>query len=341
MERRVIGIDLGGTNARAVLSDGAGAILGEVTRPSESAMPPDRTFDVMAECVDLVLRQCETNRSAVLGIGVGMPGIVTPDGMSPWNPNFALWRNVPARQMLEERTALPCYFLNDARCATLGELHRGAGRGVESMVYVGLGTGIGGGLVVGGKLLLGKHGAIGEIGHHTIDPAGPLCGCGNYGCWEAFVGRDHIIRRAVRKLQDGRESTLHSAPDGGRALTPQLINEAAARGDAVAIELMNETGHYVGIGVANLINMLNPQRIVIGGGVAQAGEALFAPMTRTVLARALPFQRQQCEIVPAQLGSDAGVHGAVVLAISRTGQLEGGEMADTVETANMAALGSG
>ncbi|MCA1595456.1 MAG: ROK family protein, partial [Chloroflexi bacterium] len=317
---RVVGIDLGGTNARAVLARGDGRIEGEVSRPSESAGPPERTFDIMAECVAAVLSEQGVDRSAVAAIGVGMPGIVTPDGESPWNPNFPLWGHVPARQLLEKRTSLRCFFLNDARCATLGELHLGAGRGVESMVYVGLGTGVGGGLVLDGELLLGRHGAIGEIGHHTIDPDGPLCACGNYGCWEAFVGRDRIVRRALLKLQAGRASSLLSAPDDGRGLTPRIIGDAAASGDAVALEVLEETGHYVGIGVANLINVMNPQRVVVGGGVAQAGDLLFAPMRRTVQARALPYQRWDCDIVPAQLGSDAGVRGAVVLALTRVGE---------------------
>ncbi|HET6382690.1 MAG TPA: ROK family protein [Armatimonadota bacterium] len=315
----VVGIDLGGTNARAVLARRDGSILGEVSHPSESAGPAEGTFDVLARVVAEVIAEQGVKREEVAGIGVGLPGIITPQNHCIWSPNFPHWRDVPIKEMLDSRTSLPSFFLNDARCATLGELHFGAGRGVGSMVFVGLGTGIGGGFVINGKLLLGRNGSVGEIAHHTVDPSGPQCGCGNFGCWEVFCGRDRIVRRAMAKLQLGTESTLLTAT-GGRDLSPRAIAEAANDGDALAKEVMDEVGYYVGVGVANLINMLNPERVVIGGGVAQAGELLFGPIRRTVRARAVPFQAMGCEIVPAQLGSDAGVQGAVVLVLDRLGE---------------------
>lgn len=315
----VIGIDLGGTNARAVLARKDGSLLGEVSKPSQSLRQPEDTFDVLAACVAEVMQQQGVGSNQVAGIGVGLPGIVTSDDRCIWSPNFPHWQDVPIKVLLEERTSLPCFFLNDARCATLGELHFGAGRGTQSMVFVGLGTGIGGGIVMDGKLLLGQKGSVGEIAHHTIDPSGPQCGCGNHGCWEAFCGRDHIIRRAVRKLQSGRDSSLVAMDGLVHDLTPRAIATAAEAGDAVAKEVMEEVGFYLGLGIANLINILDPERIIVGGGVAQAGELIFGPMRRTIQARTIRFQASDCEVVPAQLGSDAGVHGSVMLALLRLG----------------------
>jgi predicted NBD/HSP70 family sugar kinase len=183
-------------------------------------------------------------------------------------------------------------------------------------VLITLGTGIGGAFVVDGRLLIGPSGSIGEVGHHTIDPAGRRCGCGNFGCWEAMCARDAIIERADRKLQAGRPSLLRDlAPRGG--VTPELVSRAAEDGDALAREVLEETGFYVGVGAANLINMLNPERFVIGGGIAQAGELLLAAVRRTVEARAVPLQRETAEIVLAQLGDNAGVIGAGVLVLDR------------------------
>ncbi|MDQ2730263.1 MAG: ROK family protein, partial [Armatimonadota bacterium] len=267
----VIGIDLGGTNARAVLSRKDGTLLGEVSKPSGSLGPPEGTFDILASCVAEVMQLRGVGHAQVAGVGVGLPGIVTSDDRCIWSPNFPHWQDVPVKILLEERTGLSSFFLNDARCATLGELHFGAGRGTQSMVFVGLGTGIGGGIVMDGKLILGQKGSVGEIAHHTIDPSGPQCNCGNFGCWEAFCGRDHIVRRAIRKLQSGRDSSLVAMDAHVHEITPRAIATAAEAGDPVAKEVMEEVGFYLGLGIANLINILDPERIVVGGGVAQAG----------------------------------------------------------------------
>jgi glucokinase len=184
------------------------------------------------------------------------------------------------------------------------------------MVMITLGTGIGGAFVVDGRLLIGPSGSIGEVGHHTIDIAGRKCGCGNYGCWEALCARDAIIERAERKLQAGRASLLTELAPRSE-VTPELVSRAAADGDALALEVLEETGFYIGLGVANLINLMNPERFVIGGGIAQAGELLLAPVRRTVDRRAVPLQRRIAEIVPALLGDNAGVVGAAVLARDR------------------------
>jgi glucokinase len=309
-------VDVGGTNARAALIDAAGGIVRQARRPSLQDQPADVTFGQIIDACREVIRAAGITANQVGGIGIGLPGIMDPvTGVCFWSPNFPLWKDVPIGPAVGAGVGAPAFILNDAKCAALGELIYGAGRGVRNMVMITLGTGIGGAFVVDGKLLIGPNGSIGEVGHHTIDPAGRRCGCGNFGCWEAMCARDAIIECAERKLQTGRLSRLRDVPRG--EITPAKVSVAAADGDALALEVLDEIGFYIGVGAANLINMLNPERFVIGGGISQAGELLLAPIRRTVESRAVPLQRRTAQIVPAVLGDNAGVMGAAVLVRDR------------------------
>ena len=314
----VIGVDLGGTNIRTALTDRDGRILKEARRPALSEQAPDATLANIRDAVAEIIEAQGIAQKDVVGIGIGLPGIMDDArGVVFWSPNFPLWENVPVAQQVGGPTHLPVTLLNDAKCAALGELGFGAARGARHMVMITVGTGIGGAFVVDGRLLLGPNGSIGEVGHHTIDPNGPLCGCGNHGCWERFCGRDAIIDRTVRLLQRGRPSALLEMLDRPGEVTPALVAQAAAAGDALAIEVMEETGFYIGVGVANLINMLNPEVFVIGGGIAQAGDLLFGPIRRTVAARAVALQAKTARIVSAELGDNAGVMGAAARALQQ------------------------
>ena len=320
----VIGVDLGGTNVRAALTDREGQILHEVRRPALSDQRPEFTLANIRDAVAEVIENQGAGPKEVVGIGIGLPGIMDDaDGTVFWSPNFPHWENVPVAREVGGPSHLPVTLLNDAKCAALGELSFGAGRGARHMVMITVGTGIGGAFVVDGQLLLGPNGSIGEVGHHTIDPDGPLCGCGNHGCWERFCGRDAIVGRTVRLLQRGRMSALLEKVKRPGDVTPALVAHAAAAGDALAVEVMEETGFYIGIGVANLVNMLNPEVFVIGGGIAQAGEPLFGPVRRTVAARAVALQAKMARIVPAELGDNAGVMGAAARALQRAEGLSG------------------
>jgi glucokinase len=313
----VIGVDLGGTNARAALVTREGEVLCQARQPSAADQPAAATIAQIVAACEEVLRAQGVAAAEVLGIGIGLPGIMDSEsGVCFWSPNFPHWKDVPIGPAVSEALGVPAFILNDAKCAALGELLFGAGKGVRNMVMITLGTGIGGAFVVDGRLLIGPNGSIGEVGHHTVDPKGRRCGCGNYGCWEAMCARDAIIERAERALQSGRASRLRRLAGRGE-VTPGLVSRAAEEGDALAREVLDETGFYIGVGVANLINMLNPERFVIGGGIAQAGELLFAPIRRTVDSRAVPLQRGTAEIVPAALGDQAGVVGAAVLVLDR------------------------
>lgn len=321
----VIGVDLGGTNMRAALTDREGCIRREARRLALSEQAPEATLASIRDAVAEVMEEQGAAPAQVVGIGIGLPGIMDDErGVVFWSPNFSRWEDVPVAQAVGGPIGLPVALLNDAKCAALGELGFGAGRGARHMVMITVGTGIGGAFVVDGQLLLGPNGSIGEVGHQTIDPDGPLCGCGNHGCWERFCGRDAIVDRTARLLQRGRASALLEKVKRPGDVTPALVAQAAAAGDPVALEVMEETGFYLGIGVANLINILNPEVFVIGGGIAQAGELLLGPVRRTVQARAVALQAKTARIVPAELGDNAGVMGAVAHVLQQAERASGG-----------------
>jgi glucokinase len=316
----VIGVDLGGTNLRAALTNRQGKILQDARHPALSEEDPEATIANIRKAITEVIEAQQIEAKEVVGVGIGLPGIMDCEqGIVFWSPNFPRWENVPVAREVGTPVHLPVTLLNDAKCAALGELGYGAGRGARHMVMITIGTGIGGAFVVDGHLLLGPNGSIGEVGHQTIDPNGPLCGCGNHGCWERFCGRDAIVDRTVRLLQTGRASTLMEKVERPHDVTPALVAQAAAAGDALALQVMEETGFYIGVGVANLINIMNPEVFVIGGGIAQAGELLLGPVRRTVAARAVALQAKTAKIVPAELGDNAGVMGAVARALFRAG----------------------
>ncbi len=315
----ILGVDLGGTNARAALVSRDGIVLSQARRPSMQEHAAEATLDQIVDACREAITEGGVTAAEVLGVGIGLPGIMDSEtGICFWSPNFSLWKDVPIGPYVAAKLGVPAYILNDAKCAALGELLYGAGKGVRNMVMITLGTGIGGAFVVDGRLLIGPNGSIGEVGHLALVPnGGRRCGCGNLGCWEAQCARDGIIECADLKLQQGRASLLRDlAPRGG--LTPGLIAKAATQGDPVACEVFDEIGHLVGMGVASLINMLNPERFVIGGGISQAGELLLGPIRRTADSRCVALQRQTAEIVPALLGDNAGVMGAAALVLDRT-----------------------
>ena len=247
----------------------------------------------------------------VLGIGVGAPGpLDRRQGVVLLTPNLG-WVNMPLRARLAEGLHLTAALDNDANCAILGECWVGAARDAKYVMGMTIGTGIGGGIVVDGTLYHGASDCAGEIGHMTIDLDGRRCGCGNYGCLEAYASGPAIALRAIEKVEAGAESMLASLVDGDLArVTAQTVYEAAQQGDALAHEVVRETAHYLGAGLANLLNIFNPDRVVIVGGVTQAGDRLFEPLRREVTRRAFKPAVQACEIVPGQLDGLAGVYGA-------------------------------
>ena len=320
--RRYVGVDIGGTNIRAGVVDESGHILGEARRPALAEAGLRAAVGRAIEAIEEAIENAGLTKREVLAIGAGVPGAHrSQEGICVFSPNFADSRNVPVLPPIKEATGLPAFMLNDVSVTTLGEHRFGAGRGYSQMVMITLGTGIGGGAIIDGELRIGHTEGFAEVGHMIIEPDGPFCGCGNRGCWEALAARDAIVQRAITKIQRGRQTAIAEAVDYRLgSITPALIGRCADQGDEVAVEVLAETGYYLGLGIVNLIQVLNPQVLVIGGGIASAGRWLFEPITRTVLARAHMVPAATCRLVRAELGDDAGIIGGSVLASVELGR---------------------
>lgn len=296
----------------AVAADGS-RVIGDHSQPTDAGRGPDA---IVHDLVDMGQRTLatlarEAPGARVLGIGAGAPGpLDTRAGVVIVAPNLR-WTNMPLRDRLAEGLGLPTALDNDANCAILGEAWVGAARGGRYVIGMTIGTGIGGGIVIDGRLYHGASDCAGEIGHMTIDLDGRHCGCGNYGCLEAYASGPAIARRAVERIEHGDASSLRDMVGGDLdRITAQTVYAAAQQGDELAHEVVRDTAHYLSAGLANLLNIFNPDRVVIVGGVTQAGDRLFEPLRREVSRRAFKPAVQACEIVPGELHGLAGVYGA-------------------------------
>jgi glucokinase len=311
----LVGVDLGGTNivAGALAEDGSDvlALRSEPTRPDQGA---DAVVDRIVRMIDTVIAetiaQTGAKRDDMIGVGVGAPGPLDRErGIVVTTPNLG-WTNFPLRDVISERSRLPVRIDNDANCATLGEWWLGAARGADNVIGMTIGTGIGGGVIIGGRLYHGASDVAGEIGHATIDITGRRCKCGNYGCLEAYASGPSIADRAREAISSDDCLMLKMAGGDANRITAATVYEAAKRGDDVALDVVRETSRFLGAGVANLLNIFNPDVVVICGGVTQAGDTLFAPLRREVRKRAFKPAVDACRIVPGVLAA-AGVVGAV------------------------------
>ncbi len=312
--RFIVGVDIGGTNVvvGCVAEDGS-QLLGlhnEPTRPEEGA---DAVVSRIITLVKASIREAQSANPAaeIAGVGIGAPGpLNTRTGIVLLTPNLG-WVNMPLRQRIQDGVGLPAALDNDANCAVLGEWWRGAARGSNHVLGMTIGTGIGGGIVIDGRLFHGRSDAAGEVGHMTIDANGRRCKCGNYGCLEAYASGPAIAARAVESIQAGEDSSLPSYVNGSLdKISAQTVYDAAQKGDKLALEVVHDTAKFLGAGVANLINIFNPEVVVICGGVTLAGDNLFEPLRREVSRRAFKPAVEVCRIVPGELVGTAGVYGA-------------------------------
>jgi glucokinase len=315
--RYVIGVDLGGTKISVgAMPDDGSREIGVRSAPTRSEQGPEAVVDRIVEMIETVIAVAMAEegvpRSAFAGVGVGAPGPLDQDrGVVVVAPNLG-WRNLPLRALLADRVGLPAVLDNDANCATLGEAWIGAARGARYVLGLTLGTGIGGGLIVNGRLYHGASNVAGEVGHMTIETQGRRCACGNYGCLEAYASGPNIAQRAREAIEAGEASSLPDMVGGDLSLiTAQHVYDANDRGDAVAREVVRETARFLGAGVANLLNVFNPDVVVLAGGVARAGPALFEPLRAEVRRRAFKPAVDAARIVPGELPGTAGVVGAV------------------------------
>jgi len=320
-EQLVIGIDLGGTKIATALVDGAGAILAYDYRETLGEEGPEAVVARMADAARAVMAEAAVDPAQVAAVGIGSPGPLDIEaGVVLDTPNLPGWEYVPLTQPIEEALGIKTFLENDANAAALGEHRFGAGRGTQHMIYVTVSTGIGGGLILDGKLYHGFNGMAGEIGHVTILPGGPLCGCGNRGHLEAVSAGPAIARQARERVARGAPTLIVNLAEGDPArITARLVAEAASQGDAVAQEILAEAMEYLGIAMANYVNIFNPRVIVIGGGLSNIGDALFEPVRRIIEERAFPVPAQSVRVVPAELGDKVGVLGAAAVALARIG----------------------
>lgn len=316
-DRYIIGVDLGGTNivVGAMSADGAHEYaMHEI--PTRASLGADAVVERIAQLIERVAAETMAatgaTRDAFLGVGIGSPGPLDRErGLVIVTPNLG-WRDFPLRDRVSDAVGLPATLDNDANCATLGEWWLGAAKGGRNVIGLTIGTGIGGGLILDGRLYHGASDAAGEIGHTTIDSTGRRCGCGNYGCLEAYASGPAIAERAREALAGAEPSAMPAMVGGDLSrLTAALVYKAAQNGDRLALEVVRETARLLGAGVANLLNIFNPDVVVLAGGVTQAGDALFEPMRAEVRRRAFKPAVDACRIVPGALQGKAGVVGAI------------------------------
>lgn len=311
-----IGIDVGGTNVKIALVDDNGKIIYSNSVPTYAKMGYEYTVNNIKQAIKDLMKETNTTPSDIEGIGFDFPGQVDcKTGVVKLAPNIPGWVNVPIAQMIEDEFHIPTRIDNDVRCAALGELKFGAGRGCENFICITVGTGIGSGIVINGKVVRGATNAAGELGHIKLQMnSGPICGCGDTGCLEAFASGPAIVAMAQEYIKGGKSTKFRemAAVEGGE-ITPYMVAKAAEEGDPVAKRIFEIVGEYIGIGLTSVINLLNPERVIIGGGVAESGELLLGPIRKTIKERAMVVAGNAVEIVPAQLGNSAGVIGASML----------------------------
>ncbi len=315
MNRRYLGIDLGGTFIKGMAISATGQTLASGSRPTSRQGVDAVVADMIA------LARSLGEGGPIAGIGVAVPGVLDmAAGEVLFLPNVAGdWRGRPAAHELSEALGAPAWLMNDVRAATFGEMHFGAGQGYDDFVMIAVGTGVGGGIVSGGRLLLGSAGHAGEVGHNALDAHGPDCSCGGWGCVEALASGKALSAQGRELVEAGGAPGLRALVEGDLTrITPATIARAAAMGDAGARSLMRDTGFRLGILIGNLALLLNPRRVIVGGGIAQAGAMLFDRIAECLEQRVGWYLRYApIDVVPAALGEESGALGAAAWARDR------------------------
>lgn len=317
----VLAVDIGGTKILTALVAASGTVQAR-HRAQTPARGVEPVLEAIAAGVRAVREASGVAAGDIMALAVGAPGPLDPrTGVVFEPPNIEGWHTVPLADLLRERIRLPVIVENDANAAAVGEWWVGAGSGVHDLVYITVSTGIGGGIIIGDRLVHGVSGTAGEVGHMTIDASGPPCPCGRgTGHLEVLASGLAIARMAREAVAAGKRTTVLDLAGGDpEAIGARIVEEAARHGDAVAAEIFERAATYLGIGVASLLNVLNPARVIIGGGVSKAGELLFEPVRRVARERAFERPGRDAQIVPSALGDDVGVIGAAAVAFQRMG----------------------
>lgn len=311
-----IGIDLGGTNIVASVVDDDYNIIGASKTPTNSPRSADEIFDDIADVCEEAVKTAGLTMEDIDSVGMGTPGTVNQDGIIEFANNLA-FNNVPARTMLAKRINKPeekVFIENDANCAALGEAYAGCGNGAKDFVAVTLGTGVGSGVIIGGKIVNGVNYAGGECGHMVIVVDGEQCSCGRKGCWEAYASATALIRQTKKAMEEYPDSLMHKLAKEEGKVSGRTAFDAMRLGDIAGIKVVDDYIKYVACGLINIVNALQPEIICIGGGICNEGETLMKPLRRFVQSERYSIHSKiQTKIVKAELGNDAGVIGAALL----------------------------
>jgi len=309
-----IGVDIGGTNVKIALVDEKGAIAYSNSVPTRAEMGYEYTIQNIISTIKDSLKESKNDISDIGGIGFGLPGqIDSINGIVRLLPNIPSWVEVPLAKIVQSEFNIPVKLDNDVRVATLGELNFGAGKGCQNLICLTVGTGVGSGIVLNGQLVRGASMTAGEIGHVIVESHnGEICGCGATGCLEAYASGPSVVKMANEYIAGGK-STKYKEIAAGSEITPYIVYEAAKQGDAVAKRIFTIVGEYLGVALVSVVNLLNPEKIIVGGGVGQAGDLILDPIREAIKKRCIPTSAAAVEVVPAQLGESAGVVGASLL----------------------------
>ena len=315
MKKYAVGVDVGATHTKIAIINLHGRIVAKdsfLTRKYKR----DALIKAVSCSLDNLLAQRRLKRRNILGLGMGVPGLVDfKKGLVFYFVNIPGWENIPLKKELERKIGLPSFIDNDVKVMALGELTYGAGRGYKNVICLTLGTGVGGAIVINGQLYRGASLVAGEIGHIPINEKGPLCNCGNSGCLEAYVGKEYFLREVRKALRKGSRSLVTKMVSNRLSeITPELLEQAAVEGDIFAKRKWEEMGIHIGHALVGIVNFWNPELIIIGGGMAEAGRFILGPAGRILKNKTMKVQRKAVKVKKARLGNEAGVIGAAELA---------------------------
>ncbi len=307
-----VGIDLGGTNTKIGLLDEDGNILFSTIVKTESEQGFEKTIERLSNILKIQVSNLNISFKDVAGVGLGVPGPVANGRIVKFWANFPWPVNVDLAAEFEKHLGVPVKVDNDVNVITLGEMWKGGGRGYKNVLGLAIGTGIGGGVVVNGKLVSGKNGAGGEVGHIKVERDGKLCGCGQEGCWEAYASATGLVREAKSRLTVNKNNLLYERTKD-REVEAKDIFDAARDGDEFSLNLVDYEAEFIALGIGNLLNVLDTDVVVVGGGIALAGDILFDKINEKLRKYAMLSTLEGLKIVQAELGNDAGIYGAAYL----------------------------
>lgn len=312
----IIGIDLGGSKILSAVINSRGKILASDRRKTQAQRGTDTVINNILVSVRNAVKKSGIDFNDIAAVGLGAPGISNPQtGIVYRSPNLPGWQGVPLKNIVETELRKKTFLINDANAAALGEMRYGAAVGYKNFIYITISTGIGGGIVINGKLYTGASGMAGEVGHIVVESDGLPCNCGGAGCWELYASGSAIARRAQEKIKQGKKTKLMALSGGDiDRIDAPLIEKAARQGDHLAKKLVAETAKYLGIGLGSLINIFNPELIVLGGGLVKIGDPLNEPAIKEAANHSYHEAYESVKFTLAKLGNNSGVLGAAVYA---------------------------